>query len=120
MSFKPITPKVEFYGKRAVICLIIVGDLTCPPVFFDKEEYFQMGPKVIQRKILKIKTGDQIAFFDNDAIRTGNFVCNSVGTSLKSKDILSQLLNTEEELRGFCKTYNIGNWSHDPLFRQGF
>ena len=53
--------------------------------------------------------GDNVAFLDKSDIAAGNFVCSGSRSGLNPKTILSQLINSEEELRLFCATYDIGH-----------
>ena len=66
-----------------------------------------------------IKTGDKVTFCDNDQnIKEAMFLCSSETEKLHPKKIISNLLNTEDDLTHFCKNYHLesGNfpryWIH--------
>ena len=61
--------------------------------------------------------GDSVAFYDNTEIREGSFVCNSKNVNMDAREILSKLINSEHELRNFCKSHNIALQDGEHLFR---
>ena len=61
------------------------------------------------------KPGDRVAFYDNCEIREGTFLCSSLKERLDAQEILASVLTTEEELRLFCRTNNLGS-KNSPIF----
>jgi len=65
--------------------------------------------------LAQLKAGDRIAFYDNTSIREGNFLCSSHSHKLSAKDILTHILQTEEELKQFCEANSI-NTKNQHIF----
>lgn len=63
----------------------------------------------------QLKAGDRIAFYDNTAIREGNFLCSGHNHNLSAKDILTHILQTEEEIKLFCEANHI-NTKNQHIF----
>jgi hypothetical protein len=61
--------------------------------------------------------GDTVNYYEKEKIRNGNFVCSSLSANLSAKEIFSNLLTSEEDIRGFCKNLNLSkNPSREHIF----
>ena len=49
-----------------------------------------------------------MAFYDNCQIREGYFLASSEKERIGPKELITEVLTTEEELRNFCRANNIG------------
>ena len=55
-----------------------------------------------------LKQGDRIAFYENNAIREGEFVCSSTREDeLDPMDMIAELLSTEDDLKVFCEANGL-------------
>lgn len=60
--------------------------------------------------IMLFKAGAPVAYYDNcGEIREGSFLCTSKQfKQLSPRDIISNVLSTEDEIRNFCRENHIG------------
>lgn len=75
-------------------------------IYADKTAVLSRNPISIEAHT-HLKTGDIIAFYDDNEIRVANFLCCSEREKLDPKNIISDLLNREDDLKYFCKTNNL-------------
>ena len=54
-----------------------------------------------------LKQGDKIAFYENNGIREGEFVCSSTQDELDPMDMIVELLPTEDDLKVFCEANGL-------------
>jgi len=62
--------------------------------------------------------GDTIAFYEKNEIREGNYLCSaSSSAQLSPRQILNELLTTDDEIRCFCRHngVQVDNTKH-PVF----
>ena len=71
---------------------------------------------ISQNTLPYLKPGDNVAFFDNCEIREASFLCSSLKDSMTPKEVISEILSTEDEIRNFCKTNQLSN-DGEHIFR---
>ena len=79
------------------------------------EAVFNQTP-ISQDTLSYLKPGDNVAFFDNCEIREASFLCSSLKDSMTPKEVISEFLSTEDEIRNFCKTNRLSN-DGEHIFR---
>ena len=54
-----------------------------------------------------LKTGDIIFYLEKNEIKQASYLCSSLRSRLSPREIVSELLGSESELRIYCKQYGI-------------
>ena len=71
---------------------------------------------ICKNTLSHLKPGDNVAFFDNCEIREASFLCSSLKDSMTPKEVISEFLSTEDEIRNFCKTNQLST-DGEHIFR---
>jgi len=86
----------------------VIRKLIFEDLYADRSAVLSRRP-IAKDTLPQLKPGDRVAFYDNCEIREGNFLCSSEKDPLDAKQLLSEVLSTEEELRNFCKSNNLAS-----------
>ena len=87
-----------------------------PKINLNLFQYLLLKRSFIFKNILK--PGAPVAYYDNcGEVREGSFLCNGKQfEEMNPIDIIAEVLNSDEEIRNFCKDNNLGDLD-DHIFK---
>lgn len=81
-----------------------IGRIVRKMIFTDiyENEHYAKGKIAIPKEI-QLEVGKKVAYYEENDIRTGEFLCSSQTMHLSPLEIVNRMINTEEELKHFIK-----------------